>query len=196
MSIQNLIIGNQLIKTEAQKRKILLGGYLILIYIGMGLFFFVVSLFNPSGDPTSIFIGFFFSIVCLLFLRTGYTNIALVIHFIRANGIAFYFALKDENVLMTGTYMLFLPASLGALAVFGYTERWKGIGFASVSLFLFLLALLRPEKFFPGNACRNSNRKSKLAISWEVCGSCCVYRPSRRPLANRSCHREKLERVI
>ena len=152
MAIENLIIGNQLIKTEAQRRKILLGGYLILINIGMGLFFFVVSLFNPAGDPSSIFTGFFISTLCLVLLRMGYTDLALVIHFIRANGFAFYFALKDENVLMTGTYMLFLPASLGALAVFGYTERWKGISFASVSLLLFLIALLRPENFYPGHA--------------------------------------------
>ena len=61
MSIQNLIIGNQQIKTEAHRRKILLGGYLILIYICIGLFFFVVNLFNPEGDPTSIFIGFIVS---------------------------------------------------------------------------------------------------------------------------------------
>lgn len=129
-----------------------MGGYLILIYIGIGLFFFVVSLFNPAGDPTSTFVGFFVSIVCLILLRRGNTDIALVIHFIRANGMAFYFALKDDNVLLTGTYMLFLPASLGALAVFGYTERWKGIGFAFVSLALFLIALLQPDKFSPGNA--------------------------------------------
>ena len=152
MSIQNLIIGNQQIKTEAHRRKILLGGYLILIYIGIGLFFFVVNLFNPEGDPTSIFIGFIVSIVCLFLLRTGYTDAAIVIHFIRANYLAFYFSMIDENVLYTGTYIYFVPASLGALAVYGYTERWKGIGFAAISFSLFSYALFQPANFSAGDA--------------------------------------------
>ncbi|MEK6782974.1 MAG: HAMP domain-containing sensor histidine kinase [Bacteroidota bacterium] len=147
MSIQNLIIGNQQIKSEPQRRKIILGGYLILIYIGMGLFYFIVNLFNPDGEPTSLFIGFIVSIVCLVLLRSGYTEFAIVIHFIRANFIAFYFSIIDDNVLLTGTYIYFVPASLGALAVYGYTERWKGIGFASISFALFLYALLQPDKF-------------------------------------------------
>ena len=147
MSIQNLIIGNQQIKTEAHRRKILLGGYLILIYIGIGLFFFVVNLFNTEGDPTSIFIGFIVSISCLIILRWGWTDLALVLHFIRANTLAYYFSITDENTLMTGTYIYFVPASLGALAVFGYTERWKGVGFTVISFALFLIALLEPGKF-------------------------------------------------
>lgn len=147
MSIQNLIIGNQLIKTEAQRRKILLGSYLILIYIGIGLFFFVVNLFNPEGDPTSIFIGFVVSIICLVLLRKGWIEFALILHFIRANFIAYYFATIDESTLMTGTYIYFLPASFGALAVYGYSERWKGVGLTIISFLLFLMALLEPVYF-------------------------------------------------
>ncbi len=147
MSIQKLIIGNQEIKTEAQRRKILLGGYLIFIYFGIALFFFVVSLFNPEGDPTSLFIGSFFSIVCLILLRNGWIDTALFIHFARANYLAYYFSVTDESTLLTGTYIYFVAASLGALAVYGYTERWKGIGFATVSFVLFLMALLEPENF-------------------------------------------------
>lgn len=147
MSIQNLIIGNQRIRSEAHRRKILLGGYLILIYIGIGLFFFIVNLSNPEGDPTSIFIGFVVSIVCLFVLRKGWTDLALVIHFIRANATAFYFSMIDESALLTGTYIYFVPASLGALAVFGYKELWKGVGFAVISFSLFLIALLDPNRF-------------------------------------------------
>ncbi len=147
MSIQNLLIGNQKIRSEAHRRKILLGGYLILIYIGIGLFFFIVNLFNPEGDPTSLFIGFIISIGCLFMLRKGWTDLALVIHFIRANATAFYFSMIDESALLTGTYIYFVPASLGALAVFGYKELWKGVGFTIISFSLFLIALLEPDKF-------------------------------------------------
>lgn len=152
MLLQNLIVGDQPVTTEAQRRKILLGGYLILIYIGIGLFFFIVNLFNPEGDPTSIFIGFVVSLICLTLLRKGWTDLALVLHFVRANYIAYHFATIDESTLMTGTYIYFVPASLGALAVFGYTEKWKGVGFTFLSLTLFLMALLQPEKFKPDEA--------------------------------------------
>lgn len=152
MSIQQLLVGNQQIKTEAHRRKILLGGYLILIYIGIGLFFFIVNLFNPEGDPTSIFIGFLVSIICLFLLRKGLTDVALVLHFIRANYTAYHFATIDESTLLTGTYIYFVPASLGALAVFGYTEKWKGVGFTIISFLLFIKALWEPEKFRPDEA--------------------------------------------
>ena len=118
-----------------------------MIYIGIGLFFFIVNLFNPEGDPTSLFVGFIISIGCLLMLRKGWTDLALVIHFIRANASAFYFSMIDESTLLTGTYIYFVPASLGALAVFGYKELWKGVGFTSLSFTLFLVALLEPNKF-------------------------------------------------
>ena len=64
MKFQRFILGANVVETESQKRKITLGAYLILIYIGVDLFFFCVNLFNPEGEPASLLIGFLISIFC------------------------------------------------------------------------------------------------------------------------------------
>ncbi len=150
--IQKLILGNQAIKTESQKRKIILGTYLILMYLGVDFFFAIVNLFNPSGKPASLFIGFVISGICLALLHYQKTNFAIILHLIRCNVFAFYFSYIDADPLQTGTYIFFIPSSLGALAVFGYKERWAGIGFTVLSYLLFLIAIFEPENFTPSNA--------------------------------------------
>ena len=72
--IQKSILGNQVIKTESQKRKIILGTYLILMYLGVDFFFFIINLFNPQGEPASLFLGFFVSLICLALLRYQSTS--------------------------------------------------------------------------------------------------------------------------
>lgn len=152
MNLLKIILGNQAPSTESEKRKITLGAYLLLIYIGIDLFFFIVNLFNEEGKPGSLFLGFAISSGCLLLLRMGYVNTAIVIHLIRSNAFAYYFCVVDFNPLHTGSYLYFIPCSLGALAVFGYRERWKGIGFTVLSYFLFSLAIFNIDQFHPNNA--------------------------------------------
>ncbi|HMR55933.1 MAG TPA: HAMP domain-containing sensor histidine kinase [Cyclobacteriaceae bacterium] len=151
MNLQELILGKNIPGTASDRRKVVLGAYLICIYIGIGLFFAVVNLFNEEGDPTSLFIGFIISIACLFLLRKGFINTALVIHLLRTNFMAYYFCLVDTDPLQTGSYLYFVPSSLGALAVFGYRERWKGIGFTILSFVLFSIAIYNPSHFHPNN---------------------------------------------
>lgn len=150
--IQRFILDNQRVTTESQKRKIFLGAYLILIYLGVDLFFFIINLFNEEGEPVSLFIGLIVSGICLTLLRYRQTNAAIFLHLIRCNALAFYFSTIDADPLRTGVYIYFIPSSLGALAVFGFKERWIGIGFTIVSYGLFLLALFKPSNFFPNDA--------------------------------------------
>lgn len=152
MGLQKLIVGDQLVETEIQKRKIILGGYLTLLYLAVDLFFFLVNLFNPSGDPFILLMGFFIAGICLLLIRMGHINWALIIQFIRANAVAFYFCLVDENPYETAPFIYFIPSSLGALAIFGYQERWKGILFTMLSFTLFMIALFNPDEYTPNHA--------------------------------------------
>jgi signal transduction histidine kinase len=152
MKLQRLILGSNVIETESQKRKITLGAYLILIYIGIDFFFFCVNLFNPEGEPASLLIGFLISIFCLLLLRWRMVNMAIFLHLMRCNAFAFYFSVIDEDPMHTGSFLYFLPSSLGALAVFGYRERGYGIGFTVLSFALFLIAIFKPAEFNPGQA--------------------------------------------
>lgn len=152
MTFQSLILGNQSIETEVEKRKILLGAYLVVMYLGIDAFFFVVNLFNPVSSLPSLFLGVIVSLVCLVLIRYKWVNTALFLHLVRANFLAFYFATLDTNPYETGTYIYFIPSCLGALAVFGYEERGKGIGFSLVSVILFLIALFDWSRFTPSDA--------------------------------------------
>jgi signal transduction histidine kinase len=152
VGLSSFVSGSQKIESEAQKRKIILGGYLILMYMFIDFFFFIVNLFNPQGDPTSLFIGFVISIVAIWILRKGWTDTALYLHFLRSNGLAFYFSVLDHDPLQTGTPLYFILSCFGALAVFGYRESWKGIGLTAISFILFLIAILKPDEFSPDQA--------------------------------------------
>ena len=152
MKFQRFILGSNVVETESQKRKITLGAYLIIIYIGVDLFFFIVNLFNPEGEPNSLFVGLLISLFCLLLLRWGKVNIAIFFHLIRCNLFAFYFSSIDLDPIQTGSYLYFIPSSLGALAVFGYRERWLGISFTILSFVLFVIAIFKPEEFNPDQA--------------------------------------------
>jgi len=152
MSIQQFILQDRVLETESEKRKIILGAYLIVMYIGIDFFFFIVNLFNSEGDPTSLFIGFLISIFCLLLLRWQKINLAIIIHLIRCNFFAFYFSYMDTDPLQTGSYLYFIPSSLGALAVFGYRERHYGVSFTIVSFVLFMIAIFEPARFNPNDA--------------------------------------------
>ncbi len=152
MSIQQFILRDRVLETESEKRKIILGAYLIVMYIGIDFFFFFVNLFNREGDPTSLFIGFLISIFCLLLLRWQKINLAIIIHLMRCNFFAFYFSYIDTDPLQTGSYLYFIPSSLGALAVFGYRERHYGVGFTIVSFVLFMIAIFEPARFNPNDA--------------------------------------------
>ncbi len=152
MGIQKFILKDRVLETESEKRKIILGAYLIIMYIGIDFFYFIVNLFNEEGEPISLFIGFLVSVFCLFLLREQKVNTAIIIHLIRCNFFAFYFSYIDEDPLQTGSYLYFVPSSLGALAVFGYRERFFGIGFTILSFILFMIAIFEPAKFHPNEA--------------------------------------------
>ncbi len=149
MTFQKLVLGDQPIETEKQKRKILLGVYLILMYLGIDAFFFIVNLFNSQGTPVTLLIGTIVSFICLILIKQRWVDTALFLHLARSNFFAFYFSTIDVDPYQTGVYLYFIPCALGPLAVFGYHERWKGISFALISFTLFVISIFEPSKFSP-----------------------------------------------
>lgn len=152
MEILSFFIKQYVFENESHRRKVRLTAYLILLYVGIDLFFFIVNLFNEDGEPISLFIGFIVSFACLFLLRYKFLNPAILIHLIRCNFFAFYFSFNDSDPLQTGSYFYFIPSSLGALAIYGYQERWKGIGFTLLSYALFLISIFKPNRFHPSDA--------------------------------------------
>lgn len=147
--LQKIIFGRKLMEAEEKREKFLLTGYFLLLYIGIDIFFLFVNLFNPNGENVPILIGLAVSIGCLFLLRKGWRNTAILIQLVRTNAIAFVFIAIDED--LTGNYFYYIVSGIGALALYGYEERVKGILFASVSLILFYVSVLRPDEFEPSN---------------------------------------------
>ncbi|MFN8341415.1 MAG: ATP-binding protein [Cyclobacteriaceae bacterium] len=151
MSFRNLLFGPQGFQHEHQQRKAVLGGYLTLLYLAVDLFFYIVNFFNPDGHQLPLLLGFLVAAVCIVLIRLRRVELAMVLQLGRANAVAFYFTVMDESTYLTGTYLYFIPSSLGALAVYGKTERWKGVAFAFLSLSLFIIAMFVPSQYHPGD---------------------------------------------
>ena len=139
--------GNQPIDLEEKSDKVLFARYFLLMYIGIDIFFILVNLFYPDGNNLLIILGLLISVFCLYLLRRGWRNTAILIQLIRTNYIAFFFTYYDPN--LTGNFLYFIVSGIGAMALYHYGERWKGILFSVISLALFYGSVFRMDEFKP-----------------------------------------------
>lgn len=148
-SINRVLFGSQGVRTVKEYNKVLLSGYFLLMYIGIDIFFLLVNLFNPFADNAPIFFGMMVTVFCIFILRAGWRDAAILIQLIRTNYIAFYFTYTDTN--LTGNFFFFIVSGIGALALYGHQELWKGALLASCSLALFYVSILRMDEFHPAS---------------------------------------------
>jgi signal transduction histidine kinase len=123
---------------------------LILLYLIIDFILFFVNLVDPQGVPWVLVSGVLVSILSLVLLREGYTNLAIFFYLLRANVIVFFFARQEE--IGTGTFIYFLSYGITPLAFYGYQERWKGIVYSLLSFVLFLISNFELENFKPDHA--------------------------------------------
>lgn len=147
--LEKLLFGVNNKGASPQRDKFLLTAYFLLMYIGIDIFFLFVNIFNPKGENIPILIGLAVSTGCLYLLRMGWRNTAILIQLIRTNAIAFVFISIDPD--LTGNFFYYIVSGIGALALYGHEERFKGILFSSASLLLFYISMLRIDKFVPAN---------------------------------------------
>jgi signal transduction histidine kinase len=83
-------------------------------------------------------------------LRYRQTNLAIFVYLARANYIIYFFSSIEG--LETGTFIYFISYGLTPLAFYGYSDRWKGIGYALVSFSLFLVSKFDWKNFKPDHA--------------------------------------------
>ncbi|MBS1977407.1 MAG: HAMP domain-containing histidine kinase [Bacteroidetes bacterium] len=150
MSIRDIIVGRLKDKSEEEQDKFLLAGYFLFMYIAVDAFFLITNVYNDDPENAPILAGLSVSVACLILLRNGWRNLAITLQLIRTNFIAFYFTMIDEAG--TGNYMYFVVSSIGALALFGYEERWKGVLFSLLSVILFYTSIFIPQEFYPSSA--------------------------------------------
>jgi signal transduction histidine kinase len=111
------------------------------------LLLFFVNLVDPLGIPWVLVSGVIVSIISLMLLRKGRTNLAIFLYLFRANTIVFYFSSQED--ISTGTFIYFLSYGITPLAFYGYLERWIGILYSIVTFLLFLIANFQLDEFRP-----------------------------------------------
>ena len=153
MTLEKLLFKNGSPSSESVKRKVILGGYFLLIAIGCDSFFLIVNLFNPKGSLEIIYLSAatLYSIICLIFLRNGWHNVAIIAQLLFVNGLVFLFTYLDPDKYQTGTYIFFILNAFGALSIFGFKELWKGVLFTALSFTLFLISMFQPGRFHPAD---------------------------------------------
>lgn len=149
MKINQLILGHQVIESEEYRKRVLLAGYFILIYLVTGSFWLIVGLFDSSTDNTMTLIGFIVNIFCFYLIRSGWFYVGTFILLARVNGITSYYTWLYPS---GSNEFFFFTCGLGALAIFGYEKKWIGIGFSFLSGFLYLLITTIPSQFVIGDS--------------------------------------------
>jgi signal transduction histidine kinase len=147
LNLSRLILGSQKIDDPQEERKVLLGAYLIFLYLVVDFFLFFVNLVDPLGIPWVLVSGVVVSVISLLLLRNGRTNLAIFLYLFRANTIVFFFSRQED--INTGTFIYFLSYGITPLAFYGYQERWTGILYSVVTFILFLIANFHYDDFRP-----------------------------------------------
>jgi signal transduction histidine kinase len=133
--INQLIIGQQVIESGEHQKRVLLAGYLILIYLATGAFWLILGLFDEFADNSMTLAGFFVNILCFFILRKGWFYTGTFIFLIRINGVTAYYSWLYPN---TSSALFFMTCGLGGLAVFGYEKRGIGITYSLLSILLYL----------------------------------------------------------
>jgi signal transduction histidine kinase len=151
MSLYQLLLGSQKIENEYERRKLLLTAYVLAMYFGVHIYFLIANFFNTDSESRFIFGGVVLSILCILLLRAGHTNLSIAIHLTRSALTPLYFSLTEANTYLTGSYLYFLAGCHGAIAIFGIREWRKGLAYVFVVICLFLMVFLKPNLFRPNH---------------------------------------------
>jgi signal transduction histidine kinase len=147
--INRFIIGKQSIQSDEHRKRVLLAGYFIFIYLATGSFWLILSLFDNFSNNTMTLLGFVVNILCLYLIRIGWFYIGTFILLVRVNGVTAYYAWLYPS---TSSEFFFFTCGLGALAIFGYEKRRIGMSYSFVSVFLYLFITTETSNFKLGSS--------------------------------------------
>jgi signal transduction histidine kinase len=139
------LIHRQPIDSEEHRKRVLMAGYFVLIYIGTGTFWLLSSLFDASTtNYTPTLVGYFINLACIFLIRYGWFYTGTFIFLLRANAVTLYYAWAYPEYRND---LFFISAGLAAVAIFGFEKRRIGVTFSLLSLFLYVIVTAKPEKF-------------------------------------------------
>lgn len=147
--INQLIIGRQVFESGEHRKRVLLAGYLILIYLATGSFWLILSLFDSFSDNSMTLVGFFINIICFFIVRQGWFYTGTFLFLLRTNGVTAYYSILFPS---TSSALFFMTCGLGGLAIFGYEKRWIGITYSLISILLYLFLTTDLKQLIVGSA--------------------------------------------
>ncbi|MBX2915642.1 MAG: HAMP domain-containing histidine kinase [Cyclobacteriaceae bacterium] len=138
-ALRKFIIGkSNFILSYTEYKRVLLTGQLCAIAFFFGLGYFLLDVYY------GVYHGLIYEVVfivvtalCFLLNRLTYFNTAKILLGVAVNSVVFFFNQVEPNEV--GLYMLYIPAALGAMAAFGYEERFKSLVMLFLPIGLFLL---------------------------------------------------------
>jgi len=135
-----LLLGKkEFILSHTEYKRALLVGQLCLVTFFLCIAYFLIDQYHQVYHSWIFQLSCaFLSVVCLTLNRYHYYTAAKILLGIGINITVFGFSqVEPEEV---GLYMFYIPTSLGALAAFGYEERWKSLFLIFIPVVLFSIS--------------------------------------------------------
>ncbi|MBS1505859.1 MAG: GHKL domain-containing protein [Bacteroidetes bacterium] len=172
--IRNLIIGKGVyIESRNEYRQVMLSGHYALLALVIIFFYLILDL--PYGFTQSVVV-FSFAFVLIAY--------SLVLHRLRNHCLANYILFPTLNLLLflissseskeTGSFIFFIPISLGAFAVFNYAQRKVAVSFAVLSFVFFAISVVGNYSFLPFRNYPETYQRYSLIINFMIAFPVCV----------------------
>lgn len=164
--LRELILGkNSFILSNVEYKRALLTGQLCLISFFLLIGFLLIDLFHQ------VYHSWVLQVVCALaslvsfFLnRAKYYSASKILLGIGINLTVFIFSTVEPKEV--GLYMFYIPSSLGALAAFGYEERWKSLALICLPISLFAVSQVIDIQILEKTYHRNDLDQLNLIINF------------------------------
>jgi signal transduction histidine kinase len=145
--IRLLLLGKkEFILSHTEYKRALLVGQLCLVTFFLCIIYFLIDQYHHVQHSWVFQLSCaFLSLVCLLLNRFRFYSIAKILLGTGINITVFAFSQVEPEEI--GLYMFYIPTSLGALAAFGYEERWKSLFLIFLPIALFSLSQISDLTF-------------------------------------------------
>lgn len=165
-SLREFVLGKEsFILSHTEFKRALLTGQLCILTFFLVLLFLIIDLYHEVYYSNIAQI--LFAIVALgsfiLNRNQRYTASKLILN-IGVNLIVFAFSTIEPEEI--GLYMFYIPTSLGALAAFGYEERWKSFLLILLPITLFTLSQVSDFQFVDKSFVRTDLNKINLVLNF------------------------------
>lgn len=139
--LRNLIIGNGVIASRAEFKRVMLTGYMVFICMAVTVIYAIMDTVSKVYYALPAYaVLFAMCITSLGLLRRKKYQAGKIILLLSTNLVIFWSALNDP--LETGVFLFFIPVGIGSFVIVEFARYKTGIALAALTAVLFLVAYL------------------------------------------------------